>query len=218
MSIGVIICEEQTFARAGIRALISLEADMKVLGEPDTSSMALTHIARQPPHVVLVGSLGAAAEIVSWLRERVTRGGRPVTGTIALVTRDEEKDVVDVLRAGVRGVVRKDGSPPDLIRAIRAVAAGDAFLTPATTKRLIDWTMRATPPATGPPVACGVLTRAELAVLRLLASGMTSFEAAERLSVTEATIRSHVHHILVKLGLRSRSQAVAYAYRHGIAS
>jgi DNA-binding NarL/FixJ family response regulator len=218
MSIDVIICDDQTFMRAGIRSLLALESDMKVLGESATSGGALIQIARRTPHIVLGGGLDTAVGIASSLQERAAPSGRPGPGVVALLTHDEETSIVGALLAGVRGVVRKDGPTADLVAAIRAVAAGHASLTPKSTRCLVDWAVLASPPAANPSTACHALTRAETHVLRLIAGGMTSLEAAERLSVTEATIRSHVHHILAKLDLRSRSEAVAYAYRHGIVS
>ncbi len=216
MSIKVAVCGEHTFTRAGVRALLESESDMNVLEVSCAGRSAVSLIVRHSPHVVLACALMPAVEIVRGLRERAARAGRPETGVVALVAADEEQDIVEALRIGVSGIVRKDGEPAELVQAVRAVAAGYAALTPTSARVLLDWVAMAAPPPCSPPAALGVLTPAELRVLHLLATGMTGLEIAKHLGVTNTTVRSHVHHLLTKLGLRSRSEAVVYAFRHGL--
>lgn len=214
MTINVLVCEDQTFVRAGVCAHLATEADIEVLEDPRVGRRALGCIVRQLPDVVLTGTLYAAVEIARGMRGRVTHADRSSTGIIALVTNDEERSVVEALLAGVRGVVRRDAPPADLIDAIRVVAAGEVFLPPRSARSLLDWAMLATPPPRDPPAEIAALTRSESRVLHLIASGMTGPEVAEHLDVSCATIRSHIHHVLGKLGVRNRSEAIAYAYRH----
>lgn len=213
MTINVLVCEDQTFVRAGVHAHLVSESDIKVVEDPNVGRTALGCIFRQLPDVVLTGTLSAAVEIAKGVRGRITHSSRP-PGIIALVTNDEERSVVEALLAGVRGVVRHDAPPADLVGAVRAVAAGEVFLPPRSARSLLDWAMQATPPPGDPPAEIAALTRSESRVLHLIATGMTGREVAEYLDVSYATIRSHIHHMVGKLGVRNRSEAIAYAYRH----
>jgi DNA-binding NarL/FixJ family response regulator len=216
MSIEVLICEDHSFLRAGIRSLLADESDIAILEEPGFDRRALGRIIRRPSNVVLTGTLSKAIEIVRELKKSLPLLNGARVGVIALVSREEEVEVVAALLAGVRGVVRQDGQPVDLIHTIRAVAAGDAALSPTATKRLLDWASVTSPPPVPPPAAVGSLTGTELRILLQIADGVPGSEIAAKLGVSNATVRSHVHHILTKLGLHSRSEAVAFAYRHRI--
>jgi DNA-binding NarL/FixJ family response regulator len=216
MNIDIAVCSEHTFTRAGVRALLQSETDMNVREVARAGRSAVSLIVRQSPHVVLACALKPAVEIAGGLQEIGARSARPKTGVIALVAAEEEPDIVDALRSGVSGIVRKDGEPTELIQAVRAVAAGYASLTPSSARLLLDWIALAAPPPGTTPAALDALTRTELRVLYLLSTGMTGSEIAVHLGVSNTTVRSHVHHLLTKLGLRSRSAAVAYAFRHGL--
>lgn len=217
MDIDVVVCGEHTFMRVGVRALLESEPHIKVREVPSAGSNAVSLIRRYLPDVVVPAcGLDQAVEITRAMRGSRGGDGRPKTGVVALVTRDEEPGIIDALRMGVRGLVRRDGEPGELVRAVQAVAAGYASLTPAVARLLLDWVALAAPPPRAQLADFTTLTPAELRVLTLLASGLTGPEVADKLAVSNATVRSHVHHVLTKLGLRSRSEAVAYAFRHGL--
>jgi DNA-binding NarL/FixJ family response regulator len=139
-------------------------------------------------------------------------GGR----VVILTSFDLDEYVVDALRAGASGFLLKDAPPEDLVQAVRTAAAGDALLSPAVTRRLLDAVVPRLPDRRPPPRALETLTERELDVLRLLAQGLANAEIAERLVVTEATVKTHVSHVLAKLGLRDRVQAVVLAYDVGL--
>jgi DNA-binding NarL/FixJ family response regulator len=216
VDINVTVCGEHTYTRAGVRALLESESDINVHEVSSTGRNAVSLIVRRSPHVVLACDLMPAMEIARGLGERSAYLNRPKPSVVALVAVEEEENIVDALRTGVRGIVRKDGEPAQLVQAVRAVAAGYASLTPSSARTLLDWVAAAAPPPDSPPAALDALTRTEVRVLYLLASGMTGVEIAGYLGVCDTTIRSHVHHLLTKLGLRSRSEAVAYAFRQGL--
>jgi DNA-binding NarL/FixJ family response regulator len=218
LSIGLIIYDDQTFTRAGIRALLASEPDIKVLEDLGNGAQVLRQIERRCPDVVLTGALREAVRIVSALRERIPQTERQKIRVIALVNDEEESHVVDALLAGVSGVVCRSGAPADLLHAIRVVAAGHASLTPTAARQLLDWAALASPPRRDPPETPTSLTPTEMKVLTLIASGVSGSDAAGRLGVSDATIRSHIHHMLTKLGLRSRAEIVAFAYKHRIVS
>jgi DNA-binding NarL/FixJ family response regulator len=219
MGINVAVCGEHTFMRVGVRALLESEPHMKVREVPSTGRNAVSVITQQLPDVVVSAcALDQAVELARDMRARPGRGGKPKAGVVALITHDEEPNIIDALRTGVRGVVRRDGEPQELVRAVRAVAAGYASITPSAARILLDWVVLAAPPSGAQPVAVATLTRAELRVLILLANGLAGPEVADQLGVSDGTVRSHVHHVLTKLGLRSRSEAVAFAFRHGLVS
>jgi len=138
-------------------------------------------------------------------------------GVIALVARDDsdEERVLEGIKSGLRGVVDRHGAAADLVSAIRAVASGYVWFVPVVMERVVRWALSAAPlPLPSAPV--GVLSETERVVLDCLAKGMLSSEISRQLGITEATVRSHVHHTLTKLGLRNRAQAVAFAYKYGL--
>ncbi len=200
-------------ARAGIRTILAADPDIEISGETASMRQAASLALRLDSHAVLTGSLTAAAQIASAIQEP---GPGVRAGVLALITPAEEDRVLDAIRAGVRGVVYRDAQPGELIAAVRAVAAGHAWFVPPVTALLLDWLQGGVQIPAGAPLAVGTLSDSQLRVLGFLAMGMTGTEIARRLGVTEATVRSHVHHMLTRLGLRNRAQAVAFAYQHGL--
>jgi DNA-binding NarL/FixJ family response regulator len=216
MGIRVLVCEERTLVQAGIRAVLASESDMAIVGETSGAGSAASLIAKTIPHVVLAGSPGDALGIVSLQRVRLGAVDPHYPGVVVMIASDEEAHALRALQAGARGVLHSESSPGDLILAIRAVAAGQAWLTPSMTRRVLDLTVRRGAQDIESDAAITRLSPAELRILGFLAMGLDGTDIARKLCVCDATVRSHIHHILTKLGLRSRSQAVAFAYRNGV--
>jgi DNA-binding NarL/FixJ family response regulator len=135
---------------------------------------------------------------------------------LMLTTFDEDEYVYDAMKSGASGFLLKDIGPEQLAEAVRVVAAGDALLAPAITRRLIEEFVRRPPPGSGPPVELSELTERELEVLKLIARGLSNAEIASTLFVSEATVKTHITHLLTKLNLRDRVQAVVLAYESGL--
>ena len=138
------------------------------------------------------------------------------TRVVMLTTFDMDEYVYEALQAGASGFLLKDVPPEQLVDGIRAVASGDALLAPSITRRLIEEFVRAAPGRSEPPAGIADLTARELEVLQLIARGLSNAEIAKELFVSETTVKTHVAHVLMKLGLRDRVQAVVFAYEHGI--
>ena len=212
MSIKVVIADDQRMLRAGLRMVIETEPDMTVVGEAGDGVEAVTLARRLRPDVVLMD--------IAMPRQ----DGLAATGTllaaphppriIMLTTFDTDENLYRALRAGASGFLLKVSSPEHLITAIRVVAAGEALLDPAVTTRVIS--AFAGQPGPQPPVELDGLTPRETEVLRLVARGLANAEIAAALAVGEATVKTHVARVLMKLGLRDRVQAVVFAYESGL--
>ncbi|MDY7086567.1 MAG: response regulator transcription factor [Actinomycetota bacterium] len=212
MSINVVIADDQRMVRAGLRMVIETEPDITVVGEAGDGVEAVALARRVRPDVVLMdiamprqdGLAATAALLRSLHPPRV----------IMLTTFDTDENLYRALRAGASGFLLKVSSPEHLITAIRVVAAGEALLDPAITTRVIS--AFAGQPGPRPPAELGELTPREAEVLRLVARGLSNGEIAAALTVGEATVKTHVARVLMKLGLRDRVQAVVFAYESGL--
>jgi DNA-binding NarL/FixJ family response regulator len=208
-TIGVLLADDQALVRDGFRALIDREPDMRVVAEAADGVEAIALTRRHRPDVVLmdirmphIDGLTATARVLA-LPEPPR--------VLVLTTFDRNEWVYDALRAGASGFLLKDVVPEELVAAVRVVASGDALIAPAITKRLIEHFVRAAPPAV-PPAELAELTPREVEVLTLVARGLSNGEIASDLVLSEATVKTHVKHILAKLGVRDRVQAVVFAY------
>jgi len=209
-----LIADDEAMIRAGLRLLLDAEDDLEVVGEATDGLQAVAMADAVAPNVVLMDirmpkldGLGAARRVLA--RE----GERP--HVIMLTTFDEDEYLFEALRLGASGFMLKAAAPERLLEAIRTAAAGDALIDPAVTKKVIGaFTHSSTPRR--PPTELGTLTRRELEVLGLLATGLTNSDIAVHLTVAEATVKTHVNRILAKLGLRDRTQAVIFAYESGV--
>ena len=213
MSIRVLVADDQSMVRAGFRMLLSGEPDIEVVAEASNGVEAVEKTARFRPGVVLMDirmpeldGLEATRRILA-----VDSSAR----ILVLTTFDLDEYVYDALCAGASGFVLKDDPPEQLLEAIRVVAAGDALLSPAVTARVIR-RFTQIPQRVAPP-GLDELTERELEVLRLVARGLSNAEIGEALFISETTVKTHVTHLLQKLGLRDRVQAVVLAYRAGLA-
>jgi DNA-binding NarL/FixJ family response regulator len=209
--IRVLIVDDQEMIRAGFRMILEAQPDIEVVGEAGDGIEALAQAARSDPDLVLMDVRMPRMDGVEATR-RLT--GRKV---LILTTFNVDELVVDALRAGASGFLLKDAPPDELIRAVRVVAAGDALLAPAVTRRLLDSVIpRLAADTPGRRRALEGLTERETEVLRLVARGLSNAEIAERLFVSETTVKTHVSHLLSKLELRDRVQAVVLAYEAGL--
>jgi DNA-binding NarL/FixJ family response regulator len=212
MTIRVLVADDQSMVRAGFRMLLSCEQDIEVVAEAGNGHEAVDKAARFDPTVVLMDirmpeldGLEASRRIMA--ADRTAR-------ILILTTFDLDEYVYEALRAGASGFVLKDDPPEQLIAAIRTVAAGDALLSPTITKRVIKEFAHI--PRPRPPKQLDELSEREQEVFRLIARGLSNTEIGRELYIGDTTVKTHVTHILQKLGLRDRVQAVVLAYQTGL--
>ncbi len=209
--IRVAIVDDQAMVRAGFRMIVESQPDLKVAGEAADGQEAIELVRRERPDVVLMDVRMPRVDGISATRE--VAGS---TRVVILTTFELDEYVFDALAAGASAFLLKAAPPEDLIRAIRVVAAGDALLAPSVTKRLIEEFARRPEPAAKKTRELETLTEREREVLREVARGLTNAEIAQRLHVSETTVKTHVAHLLGKLDLRDRVQAVILAYETGL--
>jgi DNA-binding NarL/FixJ family response regulator len=208
----VVVVDDQVMVRAGFRLLLEQVEDIVVVGEADDGDTGVELVLRLRPDVVLMDvrmprldGLAATERILS---------GAPGTRVVVLTTFDVDDYVFAAMRLGASGFLLKSSPPERLLQAIRLVAAGDAMLDPAVTRRVIERFGRQPGPAPAPEL--DRLTEREREVLGEVARGLSYAEIATSLFISEATVKTHVARMLAKLGLRDRVQAVVYAYEHGL--
>jgi DNA-binding NarL/FixJ family response regulator len=216
VSVRVLIVDDQALVRTGFRMILEAEEDIEVVGEAGDGIEAITEARRLEPDVVLMDVRMPELDGIEATRRLLANGGAGETKVVMLTTFDMDEYVFDALRAGASGFLLKDVPPERLIDGIRAVANGDALLAPSITRRLIEEFVRSGPASSSPPPALGELTARELEVLQLIARGLSNAEIAKELFVSETTVKTHVAHVLMKLGLRDRVQAVVLAYEAGV--
>ena len=215
MTVRVLLCDDQALVRSGFRMVLEAREDMQVVGEAEDGAGALELAARCRPDVILMDVRMPVMDGVEATR-RLART-RSSARIVILTTFDSDEYVYEALRAGASGFLLKDVQPGQLIDAIRVVARGEALLAPTVTRRLLDRFAHTLPDRAGTaPSALAELTERELEVLTLLASGLSNAELAERLFLSETTVKTHVSSILRKLDLRDRVQAVVLAYQAGL--
>ena len=215
MSIRVLLCDDQALVRSGFRMILETREDLEVVGEAEDGVQALELTWRQLPDVVLMDVRMPRLDGVEATRRLVAAGAE--ARVLILTTFDLDEHVFEALRAGASGFLLKDVQPAQLVDAIRVVARGEALLAPTVTRRLLDRFARSLPGAPEPPAPeLAELTDREREVLALLAEGLSNAELAERLFLSETTVKTHVSSILRKLGLRDRVQAVVLAYQAGL--
>jgi DNA-binding NarL/FixJ family response regulator len=210
--IRVLVADDQSMVRAGFRMLLAGEEDIEVVAEASNGLEAVNKAARFDPTVVLMDI--RMPELDGLQATRRILAADDTARILILTTFDLDEYVYEALRAGASGFVLKDDSPEQLIAAIRTVAAGDALLSPTITKRVIQKFART--PRPSPPKELDSLSEREREVFRLMARGLSNGEIAQELYISETTVKTHVTHILQKLSLRDRVQAVVLAYQTGI--
>lgn len=210
MTIRVLVADDERLVRAGFRMILAAEPDIDVVAEAGDGREALAEVRRSRPDVVLMDIRMPEVDGLTATRRILDLAGeRP--HVILLTTFDLDEYVYQALRAGASGFLLKDAPEDQLVAAIRVAATGGSMFAPTATRRLVEEFARRGPPAEAPP-GLDELTPREVEVLRLVARGLSNREIAGELVVTEHTAKTHVAHILGKLGLRDRVQAVVLAY------
>jgi DNA-binding NarL/FixJ family response regulator len=212
--IGVLLADDQALVRAGFRLIVELEPEMEVVGEAEDGHQAFELARELRPDVVLMDIRMPGLDGIEATR-RLARAGTE-TRVLVLTTFDLDEYVYEAMRAGASGFLLKDVPREQLVAGIRIVAGGESLLAPAITRRLVEQFVRRPPPGAVVPPGLEELSDRELEVLRHLAGGMSNAEIAEALFVGDATVKTHVAHILQKLDLRDRVQAVVFAYEAGL--
>jgi DNA-binding NarL/FixJ family response regulator len=214
MSISVVVADDQELVRTGFRAILSSEPGIEVSGEAKDGREAVEAAEQLEPDVVLMDIRMPILDGLAATRKIVT-GPDSRPRVLILTTFDLDEYVFEALRSGASGFMLKDNPADQLITAIRVVAEGDALLAPQITRRLISEFARRRP-SIAMPEQLQTLTDRETEVLKLVGRGLSNSEIAAELHVAETTVRTHVGHLLTKLGLRDRVQAVVLAYESGL--
>ncbi len=212
MTIRVLVADDQSMVRAGFRMLLAGEDDIEVVAEASNGLEAVDKAARFRPSVVLMDVRMPELDGLEATRRILAADDTP--RILILTTFDLDEYVFEGLKAGASGFVLKDDSPEQLLAAIRTVAAGEALLSPTITRRVIEKFVHISRPA--PPQEFGELSERERDVFRMMARGLSNAEIGNELHISETTVKTHVTHILQKLNLRDRVQAVVLAYQTGV--
>jgi DNA-binding NarL/FixJ family response regulator len=213
-AVSVLIADDQALVRAGFRSILEAQPGISVVGEAADGRNAVDIALKRRPSVVLMDIQMPDVDGLEATR-RILAEDDHETAVLMLTTFDLNEYVYDALRAGASGFLLKDVVPEDLIAAVRVVARGDGLIAPTLTKRLIEQFIRTAPPST-PPAELADLTPREVEVLTMVARGLSNSEIAADLVLSEATVKTHVKHVLAKLGVRDRVQAVVFAYESGL--
>ena len=212
MSIRVLVADDQSLVRGGFRMLLAGEQDMEIVAEASNGLEAVEKAARFHPTIVLMDIRMPELDGLEATRRILEDDAE--ARILILTTFDLDEYVYEALRSGASGFVLKDEPPEQLLAAIRTVAAGEALLSPSVTMRVIKQFARTPRPA--PPKEFDELTSREQEVFRLIADGLSNVEIGQQLFISDTTVKTHITHILQKLGLRDRVQAVVLAYQTGL--
>jgi DNA-binding NarL/FixJ family response regulator len=216
--IRVLIADDQRVVREGLTMVLGLLQDVDVVGAASDGAEAVALAADLHPDIVLMDLRMPRCDGVE--ATRLLREREPDVKVVVLTTYSDDRSVIDALRAGARGYLTKDAGGAEIRQALQHVLDDQAVIDPAVQHHLVDAIVTAPPPPSPlPPSAFpGGLTPREAEVLSLIAAGLSNTEIAERLVISEGTVKSHVNRLLAKIGARDRAQAVAYAYQHGLVS
>jgi DNA-binding NarL/FixJ family response regulator len=212
--IRVLIADDQALVRGGFRMILEAQKDVEVVAEASNGREAISQARELRPDVVLMDIRMPELDGLEATR-RLLSDGEGIR-VLILTTFDLDEYVYEAMKAGASGFLLKDVRPERLAEAVRVVAAGEALLAPAITRRLIEGFVRRPAPGSGTPAELSELTEREFGVLKLVARGLSNAEIASELVVSEATVKTHLTHILTKLKLRDRVQAVVLAYECGL--
>ena len=215
MTLRVVIVDDQALVRAGFEKILDTEPDITVVAAGADGEEAVSLADRHHPDIVLMDIRMPRLDGIAATR-RIVAGVPSPTKVLMLTTYGIDEYVFEALRAGASGFMVKDASPEDLVAAVRTIARGDALLDPTVTRAVIDEFVRRSPRPRNPGRELDRLTEREREVLNLLTRGYSNTEIANTLVVGDATVKTHITHVLMKLGVRDRVQAVIYAYENGL--
>jgi DNA-binding NarL/FixJ family response regulator len=216
MSIRILLVDDQELVRTGLRLLLDDQPDIDVVGEAADGGAVVGAARELSPDLILMDVRMPGVDGIEATRRLVATELDPPPRVIVLTTFDLDEYVFGALRAGAAGFLLKDASRAQLLEAVRTVHAGDGLLSPAITRRLIEHVAARAAPREPPAALLEELTPREREMLVLVARGLSNAEIAAQLVISEATVKSHVGAVLMKLALRDRVQAVVFAYEHGI--
>jgi DNA-binding NarL/FixJ family response regulator len=211
-----LIADDQRVVREGLTLLLGLLPGIEVVGAAADGEAALAQVARLRPDVVLMDLRMPRCDGVEATRRLQALAAAPKV--IALTTYADDRSLVEALKAGARGFLTKDAGANEILEAIQAVIRGDAAIDPAVQRYLVDAVARGGLTGSASSALPDGLSPRESEVLTLIAEGLNNAEIADRLVLSEATVKSHINHLFAKTGVRDRAQAVTYAYRHGLAA
>jgi DNA-binding NarL/FixJ family response regulator len=215
VTIRVVIADDQRLVRAGFRKILEAERGIEVVGEADDGLQAIEQTHQHHPDVVLMDIRMPGVDGLEATR-RLLREDRDRPRVLILTTFDLDEYVYESLHAGASGFLLKDAPPAELVGAVRLVAGGDGLLAPSITRKVIEEFVRRPPRSTKPPDSLNVLTPRELEVLALLGRGLSNSQIADELVVSDATVKTHVARVLMKLNLPDRVHAVIHTYETGL--
>ncbi|WP_043626365.1 response regulator [Nonomuraea candida] len=213
--VSVLIVDDQMLVRTGLAALIRATPALEVAGEAADGETAVAMAAAVRPDVVLMDVRMPGLDGITATERILSAGAGPPPKVAILTTYDLDEYVYTALRAGASGFLLKETPPQQLLAAVQVIAAGDMLFAPTVTRRLIE-AYATRPGRAASPAALSTLTGRELQVLRLVARALSNADIAAQLSLSEATIKTHLHRLMSKLGLCSRAQAIVYAYESGL--
>jgi DNA-binding NarL/FixJ family response regulator len=214
----VLIADDQPLMRSALKTCLEAEPDIRVVGEAGDGAETVRQVERLHPDVVVMDVRMPIMDGIEATRRVVSGNGHPPPRVLVMTTFDLDEHIIDALRAGASGFLIKDAPADDLVRAVRLIAAGEALLAPSVTRRLLDLRARSltpVPSAQRDKALAGITVR-ELGVLRLVARGLSNHDIAHELDLAASSVKTHVGHLLAKLGYRDRVQLVVFAYEHGL--
>jgi DNA-binding NarL/FixJ family response regulator len=215
MTVRVVIADDQQLVRAGFRRILESETGIEVVAEAGDGLEAIAAVHEHHPDVVLMDIRMPQLDGLEATR-RLLHDDPHLTRVLVLSTFDLDEYVYEALRVGASGFLLKDAPPGELVAAVRIVAGGDALLAPSITRKVVAEFARRVPQPAPPTAALGALTPREREVLTLLAHGLSNAQIASDLFISDATAKTHVSHVLMKLDLADRVHAVIYAYESGL--
>jgi DNA-binding NarL/FixJ family response regulator len=216
MTVTVLIADDQPLMRSALRTCLDAEPDIRVVGEAGDGAEAVRLAERLHPDVVVMDVRMPIMDGIEATRRVVAIRGLHPLRVLVMTTFDLDEYIIDALRAGASGFLVKDSAPEDLIRAVRLIAAGEALLAPSVTRRLLDLRASTLPPlaSAARDKALARITARELTVLKLVARGLSNNEIAAEMDLASSSVKTHVGHLLAKLGCSDRVQLVVFAYEH----